>query len=89
MASVTAASTPPTRIEFNLSNDIAAANVVFDSGIEVWQVPSNVYSMVSVSYAELDEKIGQAGPLGEYLIRPAARVERDLPPGADRVPVAR
>ena len=56
-------------IEFNLSNDIAAANVVFDSGIEVWQVPSSVYSMVSVGYAELDEKIGQAGPLGKYLIR--------------------
>ena len=56
-------------IEFNLSNDIAAANVVFDSGVEVWQVPSSVYSMVSVGYAELDEKIGQAGPLGEYLIR--------------------
>ncbi|WP_231747311.1 nucleoside hydrolase [Auraticoccus cholistanensis] len=57
------------KIEFNLSNDIAAANVVFDSGIEVWQVPSNVYRMVSVSYAELDEQIGCAGPLGEYLIR--------------------
>jgi purine nucleosidase len=56
-------------IEFNLSNDIAAANVVFDSGIEIWQVPSSVYSMVSVGYAELDEKIGSAGPLGEYLIR--------------------
>ena len=56
-------------IEFNLSNDIAAANVVFDSGITIWQVPSSVYSMVSVGYAELEEKIGQAGPLGEYLIR--------------------
>jgi purine nucleosidase len=56
-------------IEFNLSNDIAGANVVFDSGITIWQVPSSVYSMVSVGYAELDEKIGQAGPLGEYLIR--------------------
>ena len=55
-------------IEFNLSNDIAAANVVFGSGIEIWQVPSSVYTMVSVGYAELDEKIGQAGPLGEYLI---------------------
>ena len=39
-------------------NDIAAANVVFDSGITVWQVPSNVYSQVSVGYAELEEKIG-------------------------------
>jgi len=56
-------------VEFNLSNDIAAANVVFDSGIEIWQVPSNVYSAVSVGYAELEEKIGDAGPLGEYLVR--------------------
>jgi purine nucleosidase len=37
-------------IEFNLSNDIPAANVVFDSGITLWQVPSNVYSQVSVGY---------------------------------------
>ena len=36
-------------LEFNLRNDIAAANVVYDSGIAVWQVPSNVYSQVSVS----------------------------------------
>ena len=33
-------------VEFNLGNDIAAANVVYDSGITVWQVPSNVYSEV-------------------------------------------
>ncbi|MEQ7128160.1 nucleoside hydrolase [Actinopolymorpha sp. B11F2] len=56
-------------IEFNLSNDIHAANVVFGSGITIWQVPSDVYSKVSVSYAELDEKIGDAGPLGRYLIK--------------------
>lgn len=57
------------RVEFNLSNDIAAANVVFDSGITVWQVPSSVYRQVSVSYAELDAKVAGAGPLGEYLVR--------------------
>lgn len=56
-------------IEFNLSNDVHAANVVFDSGITVWQVPRDVYTKVSVSYAELDEKIGDAGPLGRYLIK--------------------
>jgi purine nucleosidase len=56
-------------IEFNLSNDIAAANVVFDSGITVWQVPSNVYSQVSVGYAELEEKIGGTSALADYLIK--------------------
>jgi inosine-uridine nucleoside N-ribohydrolase len=56
-------------IEFNLSNDIHAANVVFDSGITVWQVPRDVYTKVSVSYAELEEKIGDSGTLGRYLIK--------------------
>jgi purine nucleosidase len=56
------------RMEFNLSNDIPAANLVFGSGMTVWQVTSDVYTKVSVSYAELEEKIGDAGPLGKYLI---------------------
>ncbi|WP_223189858.1 nucleoside hydrolase [Nonomuraea terrae] len=56
------------QVEFNLSNDIHAANVVFGSGITVWQVPRDVYTKVSVSYAELEEEIGDAGPLGRYLI---------------------
>jgi purine nucleosidase len=55
-------------VEFNLRNDIAAANVVFGSGITCWQVPSNVYSMVSVSYTELEEKIGGTSTLADYLI---------------------
>ena len=55
-------------VEFNLSNDIASANVVFGSGVEIGR-PSNIYSSVSVGYAELEEKIGDAGPLGEYLIQ--------------------
>ena len=55
-------------VEFNLRNDIAAANVVFDSGVAVWQVPSNVYSQVSVSYTELEEKIGGTSKLADYLI---------------------
>jgi inosine-uridine nucleoside N-ribohydrolase len=56
-------------IEFNLRNDIAAANVVFDSGIRLWQVPANVYSAVSVGYTELDEKIGGTSTLADYLIQ--------------------
>lgn len=54
--------------EFNLRNDIPAANVVFDSGIDLWQVPASIYSMVSVGYAELEEKIGGTSKLADYLI---------------------
>lgn len=59
--------------EFNLSNDIHAANVVFSSGIDVWQIPSSIYRLVSASYAELEEEIGHCGPLGEYLIEEIIR----------------
>ncbi len=55
-------------IEFNLRNDITAANVVFDSAITIWQVPANVYSAVAVGYAELEEKIGGTSRLADYLI---------------------
>ena len=55
-------------IEFNLRNDITAANVVFDSGITLWQVPANVYSAVSVSYTELEERIGGTSKLADYLV---------------------
>ncbi|HEY9294512.1 MAG TPA: nucleoside hydrolase [Microlunatus sp.] len=59
---------PGAGVEFNLSNDIDAANVVFDSGITVWQVPRPVYAGVSVSYVELEEKIGGTSKLADYLI---------------------
>lgn len=54
--------------EFNLSNDVDAANVVFSSGIDLWQIPSSIYRLVSASYAELEEEIGHCGELGRYLI---------------------
>ena len=53
--------------EFNLKNDISSANVVLDSGIRIWQVPSNIYKQVNVSYAELEARIEPHGELGRYL----------------------
>ncbi len=55
--------------EFNLSNDVAAANLVLGSGLEVWQIPWTVYSMVSMGYAELDARVAPGGPRGEYQVR--------------------
>jgi purine nucleosidase len=54
--------------EFNLSNDIAAANVVFRSSLEVWQIPSSVYRRMATSYAELDVKVAPHGRVGAYLV---------------------
>lgn len=57
----------PSHIEFNLSNDIESANVVMDSRIPVWQIPSTVYSMVSVTHLELENRVAPLGELGAYL----------------------
>jgi purine nucleosidase len=59
---------PAGGVEFNLSNDINAANVVFCSQLQVWQIPSPVYRLMPVSYAELRTKVYPHGPLGRYLV---------------------
>jgi inosine-uridine nucleoside N-ribohydrolase len=55
--------------EFNLSNDVVAANVVFASGVQLWQVPQNAYTTLPVSYAELQQKVAPCGELGAYLVQ--------------------
>lgn len=54
--------------EFNLANDVAAANLVLHSGLEVWQIPMPVYTMVGVGHAELEERLRGTGPVGDYLV---------------------
>lgn len=53
--------------EFNLMQDVAAANVVFKSQMPVWQVPMNVYKKFAVSLAELQHKVAPYGEIGRYL----------------------
>jgi purine nucleosidase len=54
--------------EFNLSNDVIAAEVVFSSSLELWQVPMSTYVMMGVSHAELYEKVRPCGEIGNYLV---------------------
>lgn len=54
--------------EFNLINDVHAANVVMASGVEVWQIPMSTYTMIGVGHAELEERLGGTSPLGDYLV---------------------
>jgi len=58
---------PSGGVEFNLGNDVHAANVVFASGINLWQVPKNVYEMMPVSLAELEYRVRPQGKIGAYL----------------------
>jgi purine nucleosidase len=53
--------------EFNTSIDMLAAQILFnESDIEIWQVPSDAYSQMLFSNAELEE-LGATGPLGAWL----------------------
>jgi inosine-uridine nucleoside N-ribohydrolase len=54
--------------EYNLSNDIHAANVIMKSKLEIWQVPRSTYRTMSVGYAELIEKVYPQGEIGKYLV---------------------
>lgn len=55
--------------EYNLGNDIMAANVIMKSKLELWQVPRNVYRMMPVSYSEMMARIYPCGELGKYLTK--------------------
>jgi purine nucleosidase len=66
--------------EYNLSNDIHAANVIFRSNIPLWIVPQNVYSSIKVSISELLVKVKPYGDIGNYLYQQL--VEFNLGPWA-------
>lgn len=55
--------------EFNLTNDIAAANYLFQSEVEVWQIPIKTVTFPKVSLAELQYKVMPCGQIGNYLFR--------------------
>lgn len=54
--------------EFNLSNDVHAANLVLRSKIPVSQIPYPLYGHFCVTHDELLEKVYPHGPLGQYLV---------------------
>lgn len=50
--------------EYNLHNDVTAAKLVFDSEVELWQIPRNIYSMLRVSLAELQLRVKPYAAIG-------------------------
>ena len=57
------------KIEYNLSIDRLAAQVVFNiSAIPLWQVPRDAYRQALVSTAELSARIDARAPLGAFLL---------------------
>ena len=58
---------PKSAREYNLESDTASVNAVYDSKAQLWQVPSNVYSMVRIGMAEVALKVRPCGEIGRYL----------------------
>lgn len=53
--------------EYNSGNDVKAANEVLQSGAQIWLVPSDVYTTINVSLAELKVKVEPYGKIGHHL----------------------
>ena len=53
--------------EFNSGNDVAAANYVLSHAKNLWLIPSNVYVTITVSLAELQQKVLPCGKIGRHL----------------------
>lgn len=53
--------------EFNAGNDIASANFVLSSGADIWLIPSTVYGTITLSLAEIQQKIYPCGKIGKHL----------------------
>lgn len=78
---------PVGHIDFNLANDIHAANAVFSSDIELWQIPINAYTQMEVSFHELYYRIYHCGDVGKYLFTNLMRVnEHECSLGFDALP---
>ncbi|MCM1049225.1 MAG: nucleoside hydrolase [Clostridiales bacterium] len=58
---------PDGSTEFNLSNDILAANIVMSSKLDIWQIPADVVAQMAVGIAELEQKVRPYGKIGRYL----------------------
>ena len=66
--------------EFNAGNDVKAANFVLESGAEIWLVPSDVYTTITVGLAELKVKVLPCGSIGKHLYE--NMIEYNLSPNA-------
>lgn len=64
--------------EFNCCGDTNAVNVVMNSSVPLWQVPSNVYFLMKISFTELYQKVYPCGEVGKYLVENLMRVNKEL-----------
>lgn len=55
--------------EFNAGNDVKGANIVLQSGVSLWLVPSYVYTTITIGIAEIQKRISPCGKIGAHLFK--------------------
>ncbi len=68
---------PVGHMDFNLANDVTAANTIMASNMELWQIPLGSYTRMAVSFYELMEKVAPCGTIGAYLIEKMMAVNEE------------
>lgn len=68
---------PAGGFEFNVQQDIAAANVLMKSEMPIWQIPADVYRQMSVTLSELQLHVEPCGEIGKYLFEQMLEVNDD------------
>lgn len=53
--------------EFNCSGDINGVNALFQSQMQIWQIPRDVYKQMGVTLSELQARVRPCGDIGRYL----------------------
>lgn len=66
--SISGGSYPEGGPEYNVLGDIHAMNLLMDSPIPFWQIPSSVYGTMCVSFQELAKEVAPYGQLGRELM---------------------
>lgn len=64
--------------EFNQNNDLNAARILFQSDLELWQVPFNVYTTMKVSFFEMLNHVYPYGKIGKYLVKHTMEVSGEI-----------
>lgn len=72
--------------EYNLKQDVYAAQVLFQSPIRIWQIPSNVYARMYLSLAEIMAKVKPCGRVGAFLTNKVLQVNHRFDNDPRRLP---
>lgn len=64
--------------EFNLMQDVHAANVCFGSQVPLWQIPKDVYKLMNITLAELQMRVAPHGEIGAYLFKQMVELNDEM-----------